>query len=97
MSNQIQISKIEIKIGKQVISLTPDELKELKAVLDATFPEKEVVKWIPQNPIIIDRPVYPPNYGDITWPYKRWDIVWCSDTTNALNQTMSLTLKPENK
>ena len=96
MSEQIKVSKIEIKIGKQVISLTPDELKELKNVLEAAFPEKEVIKWIPQAPIIIDRPIYP------KWPYwdnsptfpnwpNRWDIT-CSSSSKDLGETVCLSL-----
>ena len=96
MSEQIKVSKIEIKIGKQVISLTPDELKELKAVLEATFPNKEVIKWIPQAPIIIDRPIYPvspfwDNQPINPWP-QRWDITCCAGNSNELGQTVCLSL-----
>ena len=70
MSDQIKVERIEIKIGKKVLSLTPEEMKELRDVLDATFPKKKTV-YVPGQPIIIKKPVYP-------WPrpYPHWEPLW---------------------
>lgn len=74
---KISVDKIEIRIGKKTLSLTPGELKELRDVLDATFPTG-ITAYIPSAPIIIERPVYP------SWPYRRWNeptYIECGETT----------------
>lgn len=43
MSKKIAISKIEIRIGKNVLKLSLQEMKELKEILDETFPEGKTV------------------------------------------------------
>lgn len=68
MSESVSVSKIVIEIGKKKLELTPDELRELREVLDITFPKEKVIH-VQGQPIIIEKPVYkePP-----WWPYKRW-------------------------
>lgn len=75
MSEQIKVERIEIKIGKKVLSLTPEEMKELRDVLDQTFP-KEKVTYIPGQPIIIDYPR----------PWKWWEPIWMDRTTNEVKR-----------
>ena len=65
MSEKITVEKIEIKIGKKALVLTPAEMKELRDVLDATFPKETV--YVDHGPIIIERPYYK------DWPWRRWN------------------------
>ncbi len=92
--NTIKVSKIEIKIGKQVISLTPDELKELKDVLEKTFPS-EKIQWIPSQPIYV--PWTSPYIGTPVQPYNPWQPMWTVTCESPLGdnhngQTMCLKL-----
>ena len=64
MAEHIKVERIEIKIGKKVLSLTPVEMKELRDVLNQTFPA-----YIASSPVVIERPVYP------RLPY--WRPLWC--------------------
>ena len=63
----VSIEKINIKIGKEEISLTPEAAVELKDLLNELF-EKEKTVYIPGSPITIPYPypVYPR-------PYRYWD------------------------
>lgn len=56
MSKKVKIGNIEIEIGGRVMKLKLEEAKELRDMLNSTFPEKE---YIPSTPIIIDRDYYP--------------------------------------
>ncbi len=69
---KIQVDKIRISIGRKVLELTPDELRELRDVLDATFPTE--TRYVPSQPIIIERPTYPR-------PWRYWDTTWCGSET----------------
>lgn len=69
IAKKIKVERIEIKIGDKSISLTPEEMKELRDIIDQTFP-KEVV-YVPGRPIIIEKPIYPPPIDP--WPWKRWN------------------------
>ncbi len=93
-NNTIKVSKIEIKIGKQVISLTPDDLKELKRALEDIFPTAEVVKWIPNQPIYV--PWTSPYIGTPVQPYNPWQPLWTITCESPLGdnncQTMCLSL-----
>ncbi len=65
--SKIEVKTIEIVVGKKVISLSPEELRELRDVLDATFP-REVVKYVPSAPIYIERPIYKRSW-EYWYPY----------------------------
>ncbi len=72
--DKIEISQIEIKIGKSVLKLSIAQMQELKDVLNETFPEKETV-YIPnpiRRPIYIERPVY---------PWREWEILCGTSST----------------
>lgn len=63
----ISVGKIEINIGKRTLSLTLDELKELRDVLNTTFSE---------------RPDYPiPDYYPI--PIRPTPRVWLHDLSSG--------------
>lgn len=64
----VEISKVEIKIGKQVISLTPAEFQELRNVIDAAFPRGNTTYVAPSIPIIIEKEKTPDPWPV---PYKR--------------------------
>lgn len=79
-TKEIEINRIEIKIGKTSLQLTPKELKKFKLVLDDFF-EKEVLKewgnrWI--YPIYIEPHVYP------SYPYYPYYQVTCTNSTLSL-------------
>lgn len=64
MSKTVKVDRIRITVGNKTIDLTPDELKELRDVLDATFGKETV--FAPYSPIVIERPAWP------RWPYHHW-------------------------
>jgi len=43
MSDEIKVSKVVITIGNTEVSVTPDQLKELKEAIDAMFPQQRLV------------------------------------------------------
>ena len=67
--SEISISKINIRIGKKEVELTPDEAKELQEILNETFGKKEIV-YIPSPYPVVQpvQPVYP--------PYRYWEITY---------------------
>lgn len=76
MKDKITISKIEIKIADKVIPLTLEQAKELKEILNETFPEPT------SYPIVVDRPVYIDRYP--FRPYTYWGASYsCSGQTNG--------------
>jgi hypothetical protein len=93
--NQIAVSHIEIKIRDNTLRLSPEEFRELRDILNATFPAE--VKWYPAPaPVFIPAPSYPLEW----YPPKHWDIGWpvspgpyCGDSGSALPQTMCLSLR----
>ena len=78
--NKIEISQIEIKIGKSVLKLSIAQMQELKDVLNETFPEKETV-YIP-NPIYVDHSYHRPIYIERpVYPWREWEIICDSSST----------------
>ena len=77
-TDKIEVSKIEIKIGGKVISLTLAEAKELRDILDETFPKASPVTIIRDH--YYPRPYYAPIWVSqpSTNPYKQWEIT-CGD------------------
>ena len=72
-TSDISINKVEIKIGKKVLALKLEEAKELKKILNETFPD--IVQDF--NPIIIKEYIekYP------CQPYRPfWSPTWSCDT-----------------
>ena len=55
MKDKIEVSVIEIVIGKTVLRLSPEELKELQDILNDTFPQEKTVH-VPSYPVVIERP-----------------------------------------
>ena len=80
MSKTISVEHIQIKIGKEVLKLSLEDIRELKDILNKLFPEpleRYVTYW-------------PPPVTPIPWviqpdspPWRRWNEVWCN-TTNTL-------------
>ena len=68
--SEVSISKINIKIGKKEVELTPDEAKELQEILNETFGKKERV-YIP-SPYPVVQPVYR--------PYRYWEVTYGNGT-----------------
>ena len=91
MSNKIAVSKIIIKIGSQTLSLTPQELKELKDVLEATFPTEKTV-FVPSAPVIIREPVpiYPSPWNEPYCPtWAPWTVTCESGTLSIVTGDVS--------
>ena len=80
-NNEIKISKIEIKIGQKKLELTLEEARELKEILNKTFPDR--YDFQVTYPIYITQP----NYIQPLW--HKWDVI-CS------NETLMVTNKIEN-
>src|SRR5262245_45274545 len=72
MKDTIQVTKIEIRIGAKTLSLSIEEMKELKEILNDTFPNP--VQILPPAPVVIERPIYP------RWPWSKWDVTWGTET-----------------
>jgi hypothetical protein len=80
----VEISKVNIKIGKKEIELSVEEAKELKEILNETFGEKGVV-YIPQPYPVYERPWRWRYWGEPTWTYV-------SGGTDATTQCYTVTL-----
>jgi len=89
MSEEIEVTKIILKIGKKSIELTPAEMKELRDVIDQTFPKEKIVKehiYIPTAPPLV------PWYRRRYWDEPRW--TYTSKTTEGRKSaTMMLSTK----
>ena len=85
-SDKVTVDRVEITVGKKKLSLTTDELRELRDVLDATFP-----KVIPYKaPIVIERPIY---IKDLD-PWRDWRTTWTSNEGHkATNGTLCISSK----
>lgn len=74
MSKQIEVSKVVLRINGKEISLTLEEAKELRDILDNAFPKPPVTvthverHFLPNTPIL--NPVI--NMPQPSW--KRWEI-----------------------
>jgi hypothetical protein len=68
---KIELSNMELKIGKQKINLSIEEMKELKRVLLEAFPEPypQYVPYIPYYPPFVE-PTYPYYETDNSDDYK---------------------------
>ena len=81
--DNVNISKINIKIGEKEISLTLEAAKELQRILNNTFGN---TVFVPNCPITIPYPVYPS-------PCPSWKIgYWTGTTTDTSVETLTCTL-----
>ncbi len=64
-SKRVKIGSIEIEINGEVIKLGLEEAKELKDILNDTFPEREIT-YVSYPPIYIERYREYPRWG---WEY----------------------------
>lgn len=78
MPNQVEVSKINIKIGKKEISLSLGEANELMELLNETFGKGETV-YLPGSPIIYP---YPSPYRT-TWP-NFWEITTGDSSSGSI-------------
>ena len=81
--SEVSISKINIKIGKKEVELTPDEAKELQEILNETFGKKETV-YIPGSPIYIERPYIR--------PYPYWTVTYGNTSQPTSGGTLTYSL-----
>ena len=76
MSNSVQISKIDIKIGDKTLSLSLEEAKELKDRLSEFFPDNITIQ--PYWPVYI-----PYSYTETPDPFpSKWEFT-CGDSSNT--------------
>lgn len=82
----VKIDTVELHIGDKTIKLSLEELKELRDILDATFP-KEKVTVVPQP-----YPVYPP--WRVMRTMERWDglMHWATTINSNAGNTLSMSL-----
>ena len=76
----VEVKHIRITIGNQTLELSPEELKELRDVLDETFPTCHSIT----RPIVINTPPTAIPYPEPAYP-PHWGQTWCDD-----NSTLSL-------
>lgn len=74
----VKIEKIVLKVGGKTLELSPEEVKELKEVLDKMFGDEKVVHHYWPN-----YPYYYPTYPTYTpsWTYSAGDVTLLSGTT----------------
>jgi len=77
MTKNVKVSNINIKIGKKEVTLTLEEAKELRELLNETFGDKETM-YVP-NPY----PVYPIWERPCRWYY--WDVTYHTTNTDGEN------------
>ena len=77
----VKIEHVKLKIGNKIIELSMDDLKELKKILDETFPGETVV-FLPGIPVYVEK-TYPVYIPPLEWPPRRWYETW-SSTSNTL-------------
>ncbi len=78
MSDTIKVETIKIQIGRKTLELTPEELRELRDVLDATFPKPKKESVMPYYPVIIHEPSPRPwKYWEVTCDAKSHSATLC--------------------
>lgn len=70
MSSQIKIEKVVIQIGSTEVSLTLDQIKELRLALDSLV-QKEFIPSLVPYPVYPSKPTYEPFW---------WGTRYTSDT-----------------
>ena len=93
-ANQIAVSHIEIKIRDNTLRLSPEEFRELRDILNATFPAE--VKWYPTPAPVYIPPITIPM--DTPYPWRHWEVTCqsgvCGDGASTVDcQTMCLALR----
>jgi predicted HTH transcriptional regulator len=77
--SDVIVKEINFKIGDKEISLTPEEAKKLKDVLNSMF-EKEVIiqkEYIPVEVPKIQQPWNPYTPNTTPYPYPSSPIIYC--------------------
>ena len=81
MDKKMELTKIIIKMSdKKELSLTPDEARELRDILDNLLGEKETV-YIPQPYPLLP---YAPPYIPPCVPYRPYPGYWWTDGTGTI-------------
>ncbi len=81
--SRVEVKNIEIKIGKKVIHLLPDEAKELRDVLNEAFPEQYPFPQI-QGPYVPPKSI-PPRPPDAWIRDEAYVDTGCTKPTVTLN------------
>lgn len=79
-NEEIQVTKIIIKMGEKDAELTIEQARQLKDALVELLGEKEKTVYIP-SPYIVERP-YPYRY-----PY--WYVTWGTDSATAKDENIT--------
>ena len=76
--NVCEVKRIVLKIEDKEISLTPEQAKKLKVVLDELF-GREIIKEV-----IREIHEHHDHYNTPYNPYWRWEqpVIWCGGTAN---------------
>ncbi len=87
MDKQVEIKKIVIRIGDKEASLTLEDAKALRDVLDAMFGEKkEYVGY----PYVVPTIPYVP-YVQPTWRWYDWTVNYCNVNGTKDNNAIVIT------
>lgn len=79
--NDIQITKITVKIGKKEVELTVEQAKELRAELKRLLGSDETI-YIPALP----EPYHPPYNPYVNPPYI---ITWCETVPSTAGNSLT--------
>ena len=83
------IKKIELDLGGKIISLTPEQAKNLKSALDDLFTKEVIREYVPYP---VFNPLYPTPYRD--WFPPQWyygDTFTCGEAWSCGSDTLRIT------
>jgi hypothetical protein len=87
--SDVIVKEINFKIGDKEISLTPEEAKKLKDVLNSMF-EKEVIiqkEYVPVPSDPLPNPYTPT--APLPWPYPYNPIIYCLNSEARISSSLS--------
>ena len=79
MGKTIKVDKIRLELGGHTLELSIEQMKELRDLLNETFPNKETV-YFPTAPVVIRKPVWP-------YQFRYWEPSWYGGDVRTLQVT----------
>lgn len=93
--SEIKIKRIVIQLGDKVLELSLEDARELKKVLEDTFPTKEYIPIGEPYPLLPISPLVPGNPLQPVWvdtvdntsvvKYRNWEVACEHDTATIRN------------
>lgn len=78
----VEIGKIEIKVAGKVLVLTLDQAKELRDILNDTFPRVTATAF--PYPVVVREPVYIPQP---IYPHWTTTPIWCGSAVGLAGES----------